>query len=578
MWRTDSLFKAEKIKIYLLILIVSGLGTTFTSFFIDCLPQLSPGGQETSKSGSSHSGNGNEKLNFRGLWPMPQKFQPIDAIVTIEPKKFEFVIQGEQLANCDILVEAIKRYRVIAFINDCNQVNRKAGTFNPVGATEQSLPNQSNSSTSYSNSLVIVIQNGLCERMPSLGMSESYQLDVRADSSKLTANSVWGALRGLETFSQLVNCYGSHCYAKVSSTVDYPRFAHRGVMLDTGRHFLPVNTILRNIEAMEYNKLNVFHWHIVDDQSFPFVSKAFPELSEHGAYSQNHVYTADDVQRVIEFARLRGIRVLVEFDTPGHALSWGKGVKGLTASCSKDASYSALDVSKESTYTFLDQFFAEVAAIFPDPYLHLGGDEVGLDCWEKDDNVRKFRAKAKMTTVQLQHFYFRHLLAIAAKNNRTPIVWQDVFDKGAELPDDVIIQVWWWGWNEKMAEITKKGKKLILSSHWYLNHIAKDGVDWEPFYEADPHDFLGTEQQKALVIGGEVAMWGEHVDASNLIPRLWPRASAPAERLWSSRDTKGARKAKGRLEGQRCRMQARGIRVAPLNGPGYCPCDHAIIS
>jgi hexosaminidase len=151
----------------------------------------------------------------------------------------------------------------------------------------------------------------------------------------MTANTVYGAIRGLETFSQLVYHTedGQYTISGVVDIKDTPRFSYRGIMIDTSRHFLNVHTILKHLDAMSYNKLNVLHWHFVDDQSFPYVSISFPELSAKGAYNSRHVFDQQDVQTVIKYAKERGIRVIPEFDTPGHTKSWGKGQPNLLTPC-----------------------------------------------------------------------------------------------------------------------------------------------------------------------------------------------------------------------------------------------------
>jgi len=168
--------------------------------------------------------------------------------------------------------------------------------------------------------LLNVILTNECEEWPSLNMDESYTLSVTTGSAMLKASSVWGVLRGLQTFSQLIYHNSDVNAPSINNTMitDSPRFGWRGILLDTSRHFLPKESILRNLEAMAFNKINVFHWHIVDDNSFPYQSRDFPGLSDKGAYDRNtHVYTQADVREIIEFARLRGIRVVPEFDTPG---------------------------------------------------------------------------------------------------------------------------------------------------------------------------------------------------------------------------------------------------------------------
>ena len=130
---------------------------------------------------------------------------------------------------------------------------------------------------------------------------------IRPHHAQITAKTVWGALRGLETFSQLMFA-DDHNYLLINGTMiqDRPRYSYRGLLLDTARHYLPKKIIFANLDAMAYNKLNTFHWHLVDDQSFPLVSQRFPDIHRHGAYTPRHIYTPKDVQDVIEYARMRG--------------------------------------------------------------------------------------------------------------------------------------------------------------------------------------------------------------------------------------------------------------------------------
>ncbi|KAE8296265.1 Beta-hexosaminidase subunit alpha [Larimichthys crocea] len=275
-----------------------------------------------------------------------------------------------------------------------------------------------------------------CESYPKEDSSERYNLTVSAGHASLNAETVWGAIRGLETFSQLVyqDDFGSY-FVNKTEIEDFPRFQFRGILLDTSRHFLPVQAILKTLDAMAYSKFNVFHWHIVDDPSFPYQSSTFPDLSSKGAFRPvTHIYTQSDVRRVISHARLRGIRVLPEFDSPSHTQSWGKGQSDLLTPCYKggapSGTFGPVNPALSSTFQFMARLFKEVSSVFPDSYIHLGGDEVDFSCWKSNPDVRAFMQKMGFGTdfTKLEAFYIESIVNITSALNRTSIVWQDVFD------------------------------------------------------------------------------------------------------------------------------------------------------
>ncbi|EDV20849.1 uncharacterized protein TRIADDRAFT_60782 [Trichoplax adhaerens] len=421
-----------------------------------------------------------------------------------------------------------------------------------------------------------------------LNSDESYSLSIHAHPQPvafLHAKQTWGALRGLESFSQLIDATYDGFFIQETKIVDYPRFKYRGVMLDSARHYLTLDVILQNLDAMSYNKFNVFHWHIVDDQSFPFVSLTYPQLSQHGSYTPRHVYTPDDVQMVIEYARDRGIRVIVEFDTPGHSSSWRSIPNFLTPCYSKNGvpngQFGPINPILNSTYTILEDFFREIKKRFPDQYVHLGGDEVNFSCWQSNPDIQNFMTQHGFGDHYelLEQYYEHNLVTIMEKIGLRYIIWQDVVDNNVKVDPNTVVQVWKTSpsYKAELAKVTKMNLQTILSSCWYLNYIGY-GRDWERFYRCDPQDFKGTQQQKNLVIGGEACIWGEYVDSTNLMERFWPRASAVSERLWSSAKVTNVDAALPRIDHHRCyQLIRRGLRAQPINGYSFCQAEYNVV-
>ncbi|XP_042553367.1 beta-hexosaminidase subunit alpha isoform X2 [Dipodomys spectabilis] len=499
------------------------------------------------------------------LWPWPQYIQTHYRRYTLYPNNFQFRYHGSSAAQpgCIVLDEAFQRYRSLLF-----------------GSGSWPRPSHSgNRHALEKNMLVVSVATAGCNEFPTLESEEKYTLIINDEHCLLESKTVWGALRGLETFSQLVwkSAEGTFFINK-TNVEDFPRFPHRGLLLDTSRHYLPLAAILDTLDVMAYNKFNVFHWHLVDDPSFPYESFTFPELTRKGSYNPvTHIYTAHDVKEVIEYARLRGIRVVAEFDTPGHTLSWGPGIPGLLTPCYSGSlpsgTYGPVNPILNNTYEFMSTFFLEVSSVFPDFYLHLGGDEVDFTCWRSNPDIQAFMKKKDFDDFkQLESYYIQKLLDIVSSYNKGYVVWQEVFDNKVKVRPDTIIQVWREelpvGYLKEMEQITKAGFRALLSAPWYLNRISY-GPDWKDMYTVEPLAFEGTKDEKDLVIGGEACMWGEYVDSTNLVPRLWPRAAAIAERLWSSNLTTGLNFAYRRLSHFRCELLRRGVQAQPIS-VGYC--------
>ena len=362
---------------------------------------------------------------------------------------------------------------------------------------------------------------------------ESYQLQITSSRATLTAPTDVGAMHGMETFLQLVRLENDTCIVPAVTIDDAPRFRWRGYMLDVSRHFEPVSVIERTLDGMALSKLNVFHWHLSDDQGFRAESKKFPRLTE--AASSGQFYTQDQMREVVAYARARGIRVVPEFDMPGHTSSWilaypeygsGEYIKELPRVFGIPRA--ELDPSNEKTYKFIDSFVGEMSEIFPDEYFHIGGDETKGTGWLGNPRIAAFMKKKGFNTApELQSYFNQRLLPILTKHHKKMIGWDEILNPA--LPKDIMIQSW--RGEASLADGATRGYPGILSAPYYLDAQKSS----EMMYLADPipADTKLTPEQQQLILGGEVCMWAEQLNPETVDSRVWPRTLAIAERFWS---------------------------------------------
>jgi hexosaminidase len=361
--------------------------------------------------------------------------------------------------------------------------------------------------------------------------AESYQLDISSTNAVLAASTVEGALHGLETFAQLISP-GRDGFEVASGHIeDHPRFPWRGLMIDCSRHWMPVEVIERNLDAMAAVKLNVLHWHLSDDQGFRVESKRFPRLQQLG--SDGHFYTQEQVRKIIAYARDRAIRVVPEFDLPGHTTSWFVGYPELASApgpYSIERSWGifrpTMNPAREETYKFLDTFLGEMTALFPDLYFHVGGDEIDPTQWNHSASIQAFARQRQLKTSDDLHAYFeQRVQEILKKYGKTMIGWDEVLHPS--LAPDAVIQSW--RGQAALADAARKGYRGILSFGYYLDHMNPAS-----FHYANDPQLDGEDSTR--ILGGEACMWSEYASAETIDSRIWPRAAAIAERLWSPKE------------------------------------------
>ena len=471
------------------------------------------------------------------LMPIPAKVQLGNGWLLINPS-FSVAITGHHEARLDRAVEIF-----------LSQLGEQTGML-PIDMKVTNSP-----------SAVLLIQGaGGSKPVQELGEDESYRLDISDSGARLSAPATLGVMRGLETFLQLVETTNEGFAVPVVSIGDSPRFPWRGLLIDVGRHFVPLEVLKRNLGGMAAMKLNVLHLHLSDNQGFRVESKTFPKLHEMG--SDGLYYTQDEVRDLIAYARERGIRVVPEFDMPGHSTSWFIGYPELA---SGPGPYEierkwgvfdpAMDPTREETYKFLDKFVGEMAKLFPDQFFHVGGDEVNGKQWDSNPKIQEFmHAHGMKNNSELQAYFNKRVQQIVSKHGKTMLGWDEILRP--DLPSSIVIQSW--RGPDSLAQAAKQGYRGLLSSGYYLDLMWSA----ERHYEADPMSGaaaqLNPEEQKR-VLGGEACMWGEYVSPENIDSRIWPRTAAIAERLWSPQDVRDVNSMYQRLEKMSQRLEWLGL-------------------
>lgn len=496
---------------------------------------------------------------------------------------------------------------------------------------------------------ILEVENGYA-----LERDEAYRLEINSAQISLTATTRTGAVRGLETLLQMIGVQKKTVQVPHVVIEDAPRFVWRGVLLDSSRHFLSMDTLKRQLDALAAAKYNVFHWHLTDDQGWRMESKAFPKL--HELASDGEYYSQQDIREIVAYAQQRGIHVLPEIDIPGHASAIALAYPELMSApgpYKKEIRWGVhkptLDPTNEKVYEFVDKLMAEVSALFPFEYVHIGGDEVDPEHWNSNTEIQAFMKKNALEDHRaLQAWFNRRVVNILQKHQRKMIGWDEI--QHPDLPKNIAIHSW--QGPDAVSDAVSHGFQAILSTGYYVDqpqptayHYRNDPVPvietvndqvragdvWESWSFEIPRkrgsaikgtftlikkdgeqrgfiDFNGksrravhdvknihgvtqfhldtwmgvftprvtlqdgqlqgdvivgnalykitgkqtagstipgstmptairqqplTDAARELVLGGEAALWAELVDDNVIDVRLWPRAFAIGERLWS---------------------------------------------
>lgn len=419
-----------------------------------------------------------------------------------------------------------------------------------------------------------------------LETDESYTLAVNEDgSASLHAKTQVGVLHGLETLSQLVVFDFDNQTYFIPGTPwtisDEPRFKHREILIDTSRHFLPVSIIEQITDSLSYAKLNVLHWHIVDSPSFPMDSPSYPRLSRFGSFSPQERYSPLDIAHLVDYARQRAVRVMVEIDMPGHAQSWCAGHPEI---CPAADCQMPLNPATNKTFDLIAGLLKDLtggkrgAGVMFENLLHLGGDEVNTGCWTKSPSISAWMAANNFTEDTAYYYFVGRAQEIARNQGRDAVGWEEIWRYfGTKLDKSTIIHQWL-PKSTAAQECIQAGYRALWSTDgvWYLDGLK---VSWQTMYQQEPCTNITDVDCAKYMLGGGGEMWGETADPSDVLQTIWPRAAAVAERLWSPRAITDINDATPRLMAFRCLLTRRGVPAAPStnpiarsapSGPGSC--------
>ncbi|XP_068249178.1 chitooligosaccharidolytic beta-N-acetylglucosaminidase-like isoform X2 [Palaemon carinicauda] len=465
----------------------------------------------------------------------------------------------------------------------------------------------------------IHVTNSKATRL-TLNTNERYLLNIGTKdfhtNVSISAPSFFGARHALETLSQLIEYDDRKGSLQIVSSVavaDRPAFKYRGILLDTARNFISVKTIERTLDAMASNKLNTLHWHITDTTSFPLYLKSVPDMSYYGAYSQGQIYRYNDIYHIIEYARVRGIRVLPEFASPSHAgngWQWTekKGLGKLALCVNKEpwSSYCSeppcgqLNIVNNNTYGILTQIYGDMVELFePLDLFHFGGQEVNLNCWNSTEEIvthlsEKGMDRSADSFLDLWSEFQSKIYDAFPAGNQTGkikgILWNSQLTDSDQVeryidPRKYIIQASGSVKDQNViGDLLKKGFQVILSNSdaWSLNcgfgswltkgeHPCGAYKGWQAVYDNSPYAIASNEtrsEYRELLLGGEAVLWSQQVDDASVDAKLWPRGAALAERLWTN-PSHNWESAERRFIHHRQRLVKRGIKADRVQ-PEWC--------
>ena len=421
---------------------------------------------------------------------------------------------------------------------------------------------------------------------------EGYSLTVSAEAIIVEAPETTGIFYGIQTLRHLLpveiekRAFVPNVVWRIPCVVveDTPRFEWRGFMMDEGRHFHGTETMLRTLDLMALQKLNILHWHLTEDQGWRIEIKRYPRLTEIGSKRKGTMrswlgkdngiphggsYTQEEIKAIVAYAAERHITIVPEVEMPGHSLAALAAYPQLSCtggpfevSCRFGPSWDIYCAGKEQSFTFLQNVLDEVMALFPSAFIHIGGDEAPKARWKKCADCQERIKQEGLRDAHELHVYFTNrIVSYLAFHGRRAVVWNDILHEG--LVESAAVQ--YWVRNRKaVVEAIQRGRDVVMSSFWraYLDHSycltsLRKAYNYEPVFSE-----LNV-QDKQHILGLEAPIWTEMVpDMARLDYQTYPRLTAFAEIGWSPRAKKDFENFQERLAAFLLRLDELGVKYA----------------
>ena len=429
------------------------------------------------------------------------------------------------------------------------------------------------------------------EKTQNTQSKEAYRLEIFPDQIRLIAAAGTGAYRGLQALRQLfLSAYNENAVSIQCGVIeDKPRFPWRGFMLDCARYFYSVEFIRKLLDNLSLHHINIFHWHLSDDQGWRLPVAQYPLLTEIGSRrldSRNNnsykggFYTEAEIRDIVSFAAERHIEVVPEIDLPGHASAILAAYPGLGCTGGPyrvEERYGVFEdvlcAGNDNIFHLAQAVFDALAGLFPSEYVHIGGDEVRFNRWAECPKCQKRLAQLGLDSPpQLQSWITSRLVQMLNSMGKTAIGWDEVLDNTEKfpLPDGIIVQSW--RSEEGCRKAASAGRRVIMSPYYggcYLDYkhyddpeepgqLSVNTVAMSHNMEPVPRDM--DENSASLVLGGQGNLWSEIIYAGKIAEyMIFPRICALAETFWSDRSSKDLADFTRRLRVHQCRLDKLGL-------------------